>query len=131
MNTIIIAVLLLLAFCTTPLRVVCLAAEFENPLDDLHFKYSEKYIQECIQKAANTRQTRIEHAFSNATTVGLREGFVLYFADLWLGRNLDQVNEALLDIFTTNNPEKRQKYRLNDYWDLAVNQQFYHMYYAA
>ena len=52
------------------------------------------------------------------------------FADLWLGRELYRTNAALLDLFTTDDPVVQQKYRLNDAWCLAINQQFYHMYYA-
>ena len=103
---------------------------FENPLEDHDFVYSEKNIQKYIQKAAATKGARIEHAFSNATGEGLREGFCPYFANLWLGKELDQANAELLEIITSEDPVVKQKYRLNDYWCLATNQQFYHMYYA-
>ena len=103
---------------------------FENPLEDQGFVYSERSIQKNIDQAAATKEARIEQAFSNATGEGLREAFCPYFADLWLGKDLDQTNAELLEILTTEDPEVQQKYRLNDHWCLAINQQFYHMYYA-
>ncbi|MCA9735793.1 hypothetical protein KC799_26885 [candidate division KSB1 bacterium] len=109
---------------------ICLAGEFKNPLENQNFIYSQEKIQDYIRKAQQTKKQRIERAFTNAQSEGLREGFVPYFADLWLGKNLDQVNKALVGIFTSEDPEIRKKYRLKDYWDLAINQQFYHMYYA-
>ncbi|MCA9744359.1 hypothetical protein KC734_22660 [candidate division KSB1 bacterium] len=109
---------------------VLLTGAFDNPLENPDFIYSDKAMQDHMQKAAASQQNRIEHAFVNARGEGLRESFVPLVADLWLGKDLDQVNETLLDIFTTDDQEIRQKYRLNDYWDLAINQQFYHMYYA-
>jgi hypothetical protein len=103
---------------------------FANPLEDQGFSYSEDHIQDSIEKAAVTKKARIEEAFSRATGEGLREAFCPLFADLWMGRELDRVNAELLKIFTTDDPELQQKYRLNDHWCLAINQQFYHMYYA-
>lgn len=103
---------------------------FENPLEDQDFVYSEKNIRESIEKAEATKPARIEHAFSNATGEGLREGFGPYFANLWLGKELDQTNAELLEIITTEDPVVQQKYRLHDHWCLATNQQFYHMYYG-
>ena len=103
---------------------------FENPLEDQGFVYSEKHIPDYMEKAAATKMARIEDAFSRASDEGLREAFCPYFADLWLGRELDRVNAELLEIFTTEDPEVQQKFRMNDHWCLAINQQFYHMYYA-
>lgn len=112
------------------MSMVCFADEFENPLAQEDFIYSEKIIQKYIQKADDTKSEQITHAFEHAQGNGLRQAFCPYFADLWLGRDLDKVNAKLVNIFTTKDPEIQQKYRLNDHWCLAINQQFYHMYYA-
>ena len=103
---------------------------FENPLEDQGFVYSEKNIQKYIDRVAISKNTRVDQAFENATGEGLREAFCPYFARLWLGEDLDQVNAELLDVLTTEDPEVQQKFRMNDHWCLAINQQFYHMYYA-
>jgi len=103
---------------------------FENPLEDQGFVYSERSIQKNIDQAAATKKARIEQAFSKATGEGLREAFCPYFANLWSGKDLDQVNADLLEILMTEDPDVQQKFRLNDHWCLAINQQFYHMYYA-
>lgn len=110
--------------------VVLAEPEFESPLDDQGFSFSESRIEELIAKAASTKEARVKQAFLNVTGKGLREAFCPYFADLWLGRELDRVNAELLDIFTTSDPAVKQKFRLNDHWCLVINQQFYHMYYA-
>ncbi|MBK1875446.1 hypothetical protein [Pelagicoccus mobilis] len=103
---------------------------FENPLEDQAFDYSEKSVQKYIRKAASTKAARVEYAFENATGEGLREAWCPYFANLYLGRDLDETNARLLELLTTEDPVVQQKYRMNDHWCLAINQQFYHMYYA-
>jgi len=110
--------------------VVSLSAQFENPLENLDYSYSENSVEKSIQKAAESRKIRIEQAFSYATGEGLREGLVPYFANLWLGKNLKKTNEILFDILTTEDTEIQEKHRLNDPWCLATNQLLYHMYYA-
>jgi len=105
-------------------------ALFENPLEDLDFVYLEKNLPDLMSKAAATQATRVEHAFAHAKGEGLRQAFCPHFAQLWLGQELDEVNADLLGIITTDDPVVQQKFRLNDAWCLAINQQFYHMYYA-
>ena len=120
----------------TIVAILCLAfsfnlsAQFKNPLEDQGFMYSKKKIRKYIKKAAVTKQERINYAFDNVTGEGLREAFCPYFADLFLGENLDKVNQELLEILTTEDPEIQQKFRMNDHWCLAINQQFYYMYYT-
>jgi len=103
---------------------------FKDPLADPGFVYSKDAVPELIQKAEGTRAARVKQAFSNASADGIREAFCPLFADLYLGKKLDETNEKLLKLFTTKDPAVQQKYRLNDHWCLAINQQFYHMYYA-
>jgi len=105
-------------------------ALFENPLEDLEFVYVEKNLAGLMGKAASTQATRVQYAFTHVTGEGLREAFCPYFAQLWLGQDLDEVNADLLAIITTDDPVVQQRFRLNDNWCLAINQQFYHMYYA-
>jgi len=119
-------IVVIISGCAKVTSFACQAGRFENPIDSQDFVYSEKAIQESIQRADNTKQKRIEHAFANATGEGLREGMCPYFAKLWLGKDLDQVNETLFKLYT----QLQEKYRLNDPWCLAANQQMYHMYYA-
>jgi len=107
-----------------------LSAQFRSPIEDQNFRYSENDIQKYIREAADTKQERINHAFENATGEGLREAFCPMFADLYLGKDLDETNKKLLEIFTTNDTELQEKYRLNDPWCLAFKQIAYHLYYA-
>lgn len=106
------------------------ANEFDNPLENQNFVYSAEILQEYIKKAADTKQMRVQKAFQKVTVKESKESVAAYFADLWLGQDLDRVNDALLNIFTTTNNEIRQKFGLNDYWHLSINQHLYHMYYA-
>ena len=109
---------------------ICIAGDFQNPVGSLDFVYSENAMQTLMQKAQETKQKRIKDAFANATAEGLREGLCPYFASLWLGKDLDRTNETLLELFTTEDTEVQEKYRLNDPWCLATTQLLYHMYYA-
>lgn len=103
---------------------------FNSPLEDQGFVYAEEDIQAYIDKAEATKPARVSEAFLQATGEGLREAFCPYFASLWLGRDLDRVNVELVEILRSEDPVVQQKFRLNDHWCLAINQQFYHMYYA-
>jgi hypothetical protein len=109
---------------------VCYAEDYDNPLQSLDFVYSQDAIQDAVKAGDESRQKRIEQAFANATGEGLRQGLCPYVANLWLGNDLDATNATLLELFTTKDTALQEKYRLNDPWCLAVNQQMYHMYYA-
>jgi hypothetical protein len=101
-----------------------------SPLEDPNFVYSKEKIAEYIDRAKATRAERAREALSKVTGEGLREAFCPYFADLWLGKDLDRVNAELVSILRSEDPVVQQKYRLNDHWGLVIKQQFYHMYYA-
>jgi|TARA_B110000495_G_C23018997_1_gene604125 hypothetical protein len=103
---------------------------FVNPLQDLDFVHSEKNIQKYIDRAAVSKNARVNQAFANATGEGLREALIPHFANLWLGKDLDEMNEILLNVLTTEDTELQEEYRFNDPWCLATNQLLYHMYYA-
>jgi hypothetical protein len=119
-------VYLVVLFCTC----LVFAGNFANPLQDLDFSYSQEALEALMQQADQTKQQRIKEAFENASGEGLREGMCPYFAALWLGNDLDKVNARLLELYTTEDTDLQEKYRLNDPWCLAANQQLYHMYYA-
>ena len=109
---------------------ICLADEFENPLENQNFVYSEKNVQEYMKTAADTKPIRIRQAFEQAAIQFNRNGrksYSNYFAALWLGKDLDQVNAALVDIFISDDPHING---LDDYWNLSLNQWLYHIYYA-
>jgi len=108
----------------------CFGVAFENPLQATDFVYSDNGVAKAITIAAETKQTRIKHAFVHVSGEGLREGLCPYVANLWLGNDLDQTNSRLHQLFTTDDTALQEKYRLNDPWCLAVNQQMYHIYYA-
>ena len=101
-----------------------------NPLTDQNYVFSEQSFRQQMQKAAGTKTVRIQQAFEQVADNGAGGSFRTYFAKLWLGKDLDQVNEDLLNIFTTEDKEIRGKYGLEDYWHLSANQWLYHMYYA-
>lgn len=126
MKKIFLAIFLILGFTS----FFNLSAQFESPFEDQDLIYSEKNIKKYIKNEADTKQERINHAFENATGEGLREAFCPYFADLYLGKKLDETNKKLLEIFTTNDTGLQEKYRLNDPWCLAFKQIAYQMYYA-
>jgi len=106
-----------------------LFAQYESPIMQQDYVYDAKEVSELIKSAAKTKQERIIAAFEKTTGTGLREAFSPYFADLYLGRNLDKVNQELQEILTTDDIEIQRKFRIDDHWCLVINQQFYHMYY--
>lgn len=110
--------------------VILFGATPMSPLEDLDFVYAKEKIPALMDRAESTKEERVKAAFSSATGEGLREAFCPYFADLWLGRDLDRVNAELVEILESEDPMVQQKYRLNDHWGLVIKQQFYHMYYA-
>ncbi len=108
----------------------CLAQEFENPLEIQNFVYSEKKVLEYLQKAADTRPMRVQQAFEQEFEQVGHNGKRTHnssFAALYLGKDLDQVNEALFDIFTSDDPKVNG---LDDYWSLTDNQWLYRLYYT-
>jgi hypothetical protein len=94
------------------------------------YVYNAKDIDKHISEAAKTKQARIQLAFEDATGDGLREAFMPHFANLYLGKNVDETNKALLELFTTDDAALQENYRLNDHWCLAFKQIAYHLYYA-
>lgn len=107
-----------------------MAQEYENPLTDQNFIYSEKSLQEHMEKSAASKPLRIRLAFEQAAVEENPNGMMSYsscFAALWLGKDLDQVNKTLFDIFTSDDPRVNG---LSDYWHLALNQWLYHIYYS-
>lgn len=103
---------------------------FENPLDNQNFVYSEKSVQEYIQKAVKTKPIRVRQAFEQEfeqVDSNGKRSHNSYFAALWLGKELEQVNEALFDIFTSDDPKVNG---LDDYWSLTDNQWLYRLYYT-
>lgn len=107
-----------------------LSAQYVTPILNQDYVYNSNDINDYINKASETKQDRIQLAFENVNGDGLREAFCPHFADLYLGKNLDEVNRTLFEIFTTDNPAIQEKYRLNDPWCLVFKQIAYHMYYA-
>jgi hypothetical protein len=109
---------------------ICYAAEYENPLTDQNYVFSEESLQEYMQKAAETKPLRVRQAFEEAaaqTGRNRRRSYSSIFAALWLGNDLDRVNETLLDMLT----------QPLDYggigsqgWSPSDHQWHYHMYYA-
>ncbi|NND04906.1 MAG: hypothetical protein HKN87_00880 [Saprospiraceae bacterium] len=125
-NTITIVIMILSLLAST----FKLSAQYETPILQKNYVYNSKDMNKYIQKAADTKKERIQFAFENATGEGLREAFCPHFADLYLGKNLDETNEKLFELFTTDDTKLQEKYRLNDPWCLAFKQIAYHMYYA-
>jgi hypothetical protein len=102
--------------------------ESENPLDNQNYVYSEESLEEYLHKAAETKPMRVRQAFEEAAAQTGRNGRRSYssiFAALWLGKDLDQMNETLFDIIT-----KSINSKVHEGWSPSVHQWHYHMYYA-
>jgi lysophospholipase L1-like esterase len=106
------------------------SAQYHSPILQQDYVYHEKDIDKHIVETAKTKKDRIGLAFENVTGEGLREAFMPLFADLYLGKNVDETNKTLLELFTTDDTALQEKYRLNDPWGLAFKQIAYHLYYS-
>jgi hypothetical protein len=104
--------------------------KFTSPLHNLTYVYSEGDVNGFMARAVSTREARVKDAFEKATAKGLREAFCPLFANLWLGKDLNETNQTLREVLSSEDPRVQEKFRLNDHWCLAINQQFYHLYYA-
>lgn len=117
-------------FCLVASKTLTAGDKPKSPFEEHEYQYAGSDIPRFMEAALESRQERIADAFAGATGEGLREAFVPLFANLWMGKDLAETNKGLLDVLTSKDPAVQQKYRLNDHWCLAINQQFYHMYYA-
>lgn len=122
--------LALLGFILASTVAAVVKANEGSRLADHDYVYRASDIPGFMTQADATRSGRAGEAFLNVSGEGLREAFCPLFANLWLGTDLDETNRTLVDVLSTDDPVVQQKYRLNDYWCLAINQQFYHLYYA-
>ncbi|WP_347840321.1 hypothetical protein [uncultured Draconibacterium sp.] len=104
--------------------------KFTSQIFQQDYSHNTSEIITYIENASATKQKRIKIAFENASGEGLREAFCPFIANLYLGKNLDDNNKKLFEIFTSDDPAIHEKYRLNDPWCLAFKQVAYHMYYA-
>ena len=109
---------------------VAQAAVYHSPILQQDYVYQAKNIDKHIFEADKTEQARIELAFKNVSGEGLREAFMPHFANLYLGENLQETNQTLLALFTTEDTAVQERYRLNDPWCLAFKQIAYHLYYS-
>ncbi len=125
-----ISVVLLLIILNLLFPVLPSFSQYNSPVVQYDYVYHSDDVEGFIQKASETKNDRIKQAFQNASGEGLRQAFCPHFADLYLGNNLDEVNQKLLNIFTTEDQAVKEKYRLNDPWCLAFKQIAYHLYYA-
>jgi len=120
--------LIAIALWLTP--IFCFSAEYENPLNNQDYHFTEASLRDYIRKAAGNKPERVRQAFEESASTRSEESMRALFADLWLGRNVGQVNGALLEIFTSEDPARGREYGLYDYWHLSLNQWLYRLYYT-
>jgi hypothetical protein len=86
-------------------------------------------IEEWIVRAEATREERIRNIFETIRESGLRNKMAYHIADLYLGRNVEETNHILYELFTTSDIKKRNEYRMEDKWHLALTKQLYYLYF--
>lgn len=90
---------------------------------------TDKNIVQRMAEAKATRSSRVNMAFEKAKTDGSEKDLNTYFAKLWLGEDLDEVNQTLLEIFTTEDRERQRAYSIHDDWSLHLKPMLLRMYF--
>ena len=100
----------------------------------------DTYIQELVKNAQNTpveelmrqecesRGERVRKAFAAAKQNAEFE-LLRYYAAFYLEEDLEETNQALLEILTTEEEAVRRRYCLHDKWSLWVNPLLIRFYY--
>lgn len=103
--------------------------DFENPLTGKNVDWTTKPLSQWMELADQTRDERIKDALTIAADGSVVNKFCPFIAKLYLGNDLDAVNEELCGVLSSKNPNIRSEYRLHDHWDLSIDQILCHMYY--
>lgn len=98
-----------------------------SPIINSEMNVTQRAIDAAVIETQQSRVERAVRAFEKANAEGLRNGFNVFMADLYLDRDLDNVNSKLLNIVTTDDFDIKERYRLNDEWGLNTNRQLYYM----
>jgi len=90
---------------------------------------SDKTIHQRMSEAEITRESRVTDAFKRVNENEPGENLNQYFSSLWLGEDLNEVNERLHYIFTTDNVDAIRNYSVHDDWSLHLNPMLIRIYY--
>jgi len=129
-------------FDASAIKMVVLENQFSKKtkvwFDDVYFigpggkmvGVTDQTISQRMAEAAANRPHRIEEAYQYAATKGAEMWYIQFLAKLYLGNNLDEVNQALLAVLTSTDPAVRKKFSHDSHWGLAVNNTLIKIYYA-
>ncbi|MFI4911058.1 MAG: hypothetical protein ACIAQZ_05270 [Sedimentisphaeraceae bacterium JB056] len=129
-------------FDSSKIKMIVLQDEFTKDVkvwfDDVYFVSSageilgvtDKSIEQRMSEAEANRQKRIQEAYEYGAVKGVKMWYVQFFAQLYLGENLDSINKELLEVLSSEEPEVRRAYGHDNFWDLAVNNTLIKIYYA-
>lgn len=96
--------------------------------DELLTKAKSYTLQQLMLQEKQTRSERVKRAFMDAKK-GSDYKMLEYYAQLYLNENVSEANQALFDIFTTTDEDKRKDTLLHDKWSLVVNPFLIRLYY--
>ncbi len=106
--------------------------------DDIHFLksngtifgVSEKNVDQLSRDEAASQSLRINTAISKAELSTSRSSLNPYFAKLYLNREVDAVNNKLLEIFTSQQDRNIRQYGINQLWHLSLDSMLNRMYHT-
>jgi len=90
---------------------------------------TDKSTVQRIAEAKATRQLRTEEAFISGSKKGFGTLLNKHFAKLWVGDDLEKVNQELLNLFTTDDKKIRSKYGIEYSWHLAMTPVLHRLYF--
>ena len=115
---------------------------FVNPDNSAEVGVTDKSVEQRMAEAAASRALRVEQAFQAGARASHKPGLKkrldrLYrsalnehFAKLWLGQDIEAVNQELLHLFTTDDKETRAYYGIEYPWHLAMTPFPHRLYYT-
>jgi len=115
---------------------------FRNEKSGQKIGVTDKSIEQRRAEAAASRADRVNEAFRDIAqytpeTLKLNERHVYWrdllnphFGKLWLGQDIEKTNAELREIFSSQDPEIREEYELDDHWSLYLTPTLIQMYYT-
>ena len=92
---------------------------------------ANKTVKQRMEEAHSTRAERTREIFAYMSIDAHKVSWPLHrcFAKLWCGKEIEKVNDELIEIFTTRDGEERKRHGLDHPWSLYLTPMLYRLYF--